>query len=147
MDNVFVEGKKMVTLRATQKRYFIINPRYLLFAIILFVVEVLIALYVRDSIVRPYIGDYLVVIMIYCFVKAFIKVSPLKAAIGVLLFSYMIEFLQYFNFLEAIGLEKNKVARIVLGHGFEWIDLIAYTLGIGTVLLVEWGSDRKPRVV
>jgi hypothetical protein len=59
----------------------------------------------------------------------------------------MIEFLQYFNFLEAIGLEKNKVARIVLGHGFEWIDLIAYTLGIGTVLLVEWGSDRKPRVV
>jgi hypothetical protein len=133
----------MVILRATQKRYYIINPRYLLFAIIIFVVEVLIALYVRDSIVRPYVGDYLVVIMIYCFVKAFIKASPLKVAIGVLLFSYLIEFLQYFNFLEAIGLEKNKIAKIVLGHGFEWIDLFAYTLGIGTVLLVEWRSNRK----
>jgi hypothetical protein len=143
MGNLFVEDKKMVTLRATQKRYFIINFRYLLFAIILFVVEVLIALYVRDSIVRPYVGDYLVVIMIYCFVKAFIKASPLKVAIGVLLFAYLIEALQYFNFLEAIGLEKNKVARIVLGHGFEWMDLVAYTLGIGTVLLLEWGGNRK----
>lgn len=132
---------------ATPKRYFIINPRYLLFAIVLFVVEVLIALYVRDSIVRPYVGDYLVVIMIYCFVKAFIKASPLKVAIGVLLFSYMIEFLQYFNFLEAIELENNKVAKIVLGHGFEWMDLVAYTLGIGTVLLLEWRSNRKSREV
>lgn len=137
----------MVTLRATQKRYFIINLRYLLFAIILLVVEVLIALYVRDRIVRPYVGDYLVVIMIYCFVKAFIKASPLKVAIGVLLFAYLIEALQYFNFLEFIGLENNKIAKIVLGHGFEWIDIIAYTLGIGTVLLLERGSNRKSRMI
>jgi hypothetical protein len=126
---------------------FTLNPRFLLFAIMLFVIEVLIALYVHDSIIRPYVGDYLVVIMMYCFVKAFIKASPFAVAIGVLLLAYLIEFLQYFNFLEAIGLEKNKIARIVLGHGFEWIDLIAYTLGIGTVLWLEWVSKRKLRAI
>jgi hypothetical protein len=116
---------------------FTLNPRFLFFAIILFIVEVLIALYVHDSVIRPYVGDYLVVILLYCFVKAFIKASPLTVAIGVLLFSYLIEALQYFNFLGAIGLENNKPARIILGHGFEWIDLVAYTLGIGTVLLLS----------
>lgn len=116
---------------------FTVNRRYLFFAIVLFIVEVLIALYVHDRIVRPYVGDYLVVILLYCFVKAFINASPLTVAIGVLLFAYLIEFLQYFNFLEWIGLEKNKFARIVLGHGFEWLDLVAYTLGIGTLLLLS----------
>lgn len=116
---------------------FALNGRFLIFAVILLVVEILIALYVHDSIVRPYVGDYLVVIMIYCFVKAFIKASPVKVAIGVLLFAYFIEFLQYFNFLEAIGLENNKLARVVLGHGFEWLDMVAYTLGIATVLLLS----------
>ena len=117
------------------------------FAIILLIVEVLIALYVRDRIVRPYVGDCLVVIMLYCFVKSFIKASPLTVAIGVLLFSYLIECLQYVNFLEAIGLENNKVAKVVLGHGFEWLDLVAYTLGIGTVLLLEWVCNRKTRSI
>ncbi len=116
---------------------FTLNPRFLLFAVILLVIEILIALYVKDNFVRPYVGDYLVVILIYCFVKAFIKVSPLKAAIGVLLLAYLIEFLQYFKFLEMIGLENNKMAKIMLGHGFEWIDLLAYTLGIVTVLLLS----------
>jgi hypothetical protein len=116
---------------------FTLNLRFLLFAIILLVIEVLIALYVYDSFVRPYVGDYLVVILVYCFVKAFIKVSPLKTAIGVLLFAYLVEFLQYFKFLEMIGLENNKLAKIILGHGFEWIDLVAYTLGIATVLLLS----------
>lgn len=116
---------------------FTLDRRFLLFTIILFIVEVLIALYVHDSIIRPYVGDYLVVILIYCFVKAFIKASPLKVAIGVLLFAYLIEFLQYFNFLERVGWENNKMAKIVLGHGFEWIDLLMYTLGISTVLLLS----------
>ena len=126
---------------------FTVNLRFLLFAIILFAVEVYIALYVHDSIIRPYVGDYLVVILIYCFVRAFIKAKPLTVAIGVLLFSYLIETLQYFNFLELIGLKKNRLAKIVLGHGFEWIDLIAYTLGIATVLLMEWLSSKKHKTI
>ena len=43
----------------------------------LFIVETLIALFVRDAFIRPYMGDVLVVILIYCFVRIFIT-EPLR---------------------------------------------------------------------
>ncbi len=114
--------------------------RYFFFALILFLVEVFIALYVHDGLVRPYVGDYLVVMLIYCAVRTFIKISPVKLAIGVLLFSYVIEVLQFFSIVDRLGLSNNKLAKTVIGYGFEWIDLLAYTLGIVTVLILERGN-------
>jgi hypothetical protein len=113
------------------------NLRYFLLALLLFVIEVLIALYVHDAIIRPYIGDYLVVILMYCAVKSFIKAPALWIAIGVLLFSYTIELLQYFHIVDRLGLANNTIAKTVLGYGFEWWDLLAYTLGIITVLVFD----------
>ena len=45
---------------------------YLLATIVLIAVEVLIALFVHDNFVRPYIGDVIVVVVIYCFVRIFV---------------------------------------------------------------------------
>ena len=120
--------------------------RYFLFALILFLVEVFIALYVHDGFVRPYVGDYLVVMLIYCAVRTFVKISPVKLAIGVLLFSYVIEVLQFFNIVDRLGLSDNKLAKTVIGYGFEWIDLLAYTLGIVTVLILERGNRANPSI-
>jgi hypothetical protein len=119
------------------------NLRFFLFALVLFIIEVLIALYVHDRLIRPYGGDYLVVILIYCAVRSFIKAAPLKIAIGVLLFSYCVEILQYFHIVDRLGLSGNKIARVVIGYGFEWIDLLAYTLGIATVLFLERLSRKS----
>ena len=121
---------------------FSFNLRYFLFASILFVAEVLIALFVRDKFVRPYFGDYLVVILIYCSIRAFIKVSPIKLAIGVLLFAYSVEVLQYLRILDRLGLSGNELAKTVIGHGFEWWDILAYTLGILTVLILDRNSNQ-----
>jgi len=73
---------------------FTFNKKYLILTIILFVIEVLIAVFVRDAFVRPYVGDYLVVILIYCAVRTVLKASVWKVAVGVLLFSFLIETLQ-----------------------------------------------------
>lgn len=113
------------------------NRKFFLLALALFLIEVLIALYVRDAFVRPYVGDYLVVMLMYCAVKTFFKVPVLKTAIGVLLFSYLIEILQYFRIVNRLGLQDNTVARTVIGYGFEWMDLAAYTLGVLTILVLE----------
>jgi len=110
---------------------------------LLFAIEVLIALFVHDKIVRPYIGDVLVVILIYCFVKSFLNIKVLTAALLVLLFSFSIETFQYFNLVEKLGLEHNKTARIVIGSSFEWIDFVAYSLGILIVLAVEKQLAKK----
>jgi hypothetical protein len=119
------------------------NLRFFLFTIALLVIEVLIALYVRDKFIRPYVGDFLVVILIYCAVKTFCKIAPLPLAAGVLLFSCVIETLQYFNIVSRLGLENNQVAKTIIGYGFEWWDILAYTLGVATVLLLEYIFDNN----
>lgn len=113
------------------------NLKYFLFAVILFITEVLIALFVRDGFFRPYFGDYLVVILIYCAIKSILNVPPLNLGIAVLLFSYLIETLQYFKIVDRLGLSHNVLARTVIGYGFEWWDILAYTLGIITILVLE----------
>ncbi|HOZ70529.1 MAG TPA: DUF2809 domain-containing protein [Chitinophagaceae bacterium] len=113
------------------------NLRFFLLSILFFVIEVLIALYVKDDFVRPYVGDYLVVMLIYCAVRTFIKANPVKVAIAVLLFAYMIELLQYFRIVDRLGLSGNQVAKTVIGYGFEWWDMLAYTLGVLTIVLME----------
>ncbi len=110
---------------------------YFFSAVLIFGIEVLIALFAHDRIIRPYIGDLLVVVLIYCFVKSFLDISVFKAALFVLLFSYSIEMLQYFNLVTKLGLQDSKIARIVIGTSFEWMDLLAYTVGIGLVVYLE----------
>jgi len=113
------------------------NRVYFGLAVALFFIEVAIALFVHDKIVRPYIGDVLVVILIYCFVKSFLNLPVMTTAVCVLLFSYTIEILQYFNLVQKLGLEHNKLARIVIGSSFGWEDFLAYTIGILIVIFVE----------
>ena len=112
---------------------------YFLLTLLLFIVEILIALYVRDAIVRPYGGDFLVVILLYFFVKTFLEIADWKAALGVLLFAYLVEILQHFQSVKTLGLQGNHLAEIVIGTGFSWWDMIAYTAGI----LVIWGIEKS----
>jgi hypothetical protein len=98
---------------------------------------VLIAKFVHDHFIRPYIGDLLVVILIYTFVKSFLNTPVFKTAIGVLLFAFLVEALQYFHVIYKLGLQNSRLARVILGSTFEWTDLLLYACGIAIVLCVE----------
>ena len=113
------------------------NKNYFGLAILIFTIEVLIAIFVTDNFVRPYVGDVLVVILIYCFIRSFLSLPALNVAACVLAFSFTIEFLQYLHIVEKLGLEKSAIARNVIGTSFAWIDLFAYVVGIGIVLVTE----------
>lgn len=113
------------------------NKDYFLLSITIFCIELFIALFVNDRIVRPYIGDVLVVILLYCFIKAFFEIRVFIAAIIVLLFSFTVEFLQSINIVEQLGLENSTFATTIIGTSFSWIDLVAYIIGIGLILIVE----------
>ena len=113
-----------------QKKYFILT-------LLLLSIEIFIALFLHDRFIRPYVGDFLVVILIYCFIKSFIKISVLKACIVTLLFAYAVELLQYLNLVEHLGLQHSKLATTLFGFSFEWRDMLAYTLGILFVLILE----------
>ena len=114
---------------------------------VLLIVEIGIALYIHDTIIRPFIGDMLVVILIYCFVMALLlRVAPqVKAhfvAFGVLIFAFCIEGLQATPILEWLHLSQHHWATIVLGNTFDWRDLVAYIAGILLILILEERAQK-----
>ncbi|WP_346318905.1 DUF2809 domain-containing protein [Chitinophaga sp. YIM B06452] len=124
------------------------NRWYFILTVLLFVTEVLIAAYLHDEFIRPYAGDFLVVILIYCFVRSFIQAPAVPVAVAVLLFSYLVEGLQYLDMVKHLGLEHSRITNIVLGNYFTWADILAYTLGTAFVILVEkLRTARKPEVI
>lgn len=122
------------------------NLKYFVAAALLFITEVLIALYLHDDIIRPFIGDFLVVILIYCFVLSFFKVAAMPAALGVLLFAYAIEVSQYYHLVYALGWGGSKFARVVMGTSFSWMDMLMYTAGIILMVVIEMLSGKSLRL-
>ena len=116
---------------------------YLIACILLFLTELANAFFVRDGFVRPFVGDVLVVILIYCFLRLFVRWSALKTILVVLLFAYTIEVLQLFGLVKVLGLQRFQIVRIILGTTFEWTDFVTYTLGGGIILLAERRNSKR----
>jgi hypothetical protein len=111
--------------------------RYFFSALMLFGAELFIGFCMHDRVVRPYGGDFLVVILLYCMVRSFWDGPILATALSVLLFAYLIEVSQYFRLADHLGLKAHSLARILLGSDFSWVDMLAYTLGIFLVVSIE----------
>lgn len=112
------------------------NP-YLIISLLLLIVEILIAIYAKDDFIRPILGDYLASILLCCIFATFLKISITKIALISLLISYTIEGLQYINILELLNLRQYTLLEIIFGTSSSWTDMIAYTLGILTILLIH----------
>ncbi|MES2862573.1 MAG: DUF2809 domain-containing protein [Bacteroidota bacterium] len=125
------------------------NLKYFLIFISIFIIEVIIALYIKDNFIRPYFGDYLVIFLVYYFLLSFIKADKNKIALSVLIFAFTVEVIQYFQVLSYFNLEKNRMLRIVAGNTFSFEDLIIYMLAFFTIIIfnrydTKTLSDRKP---
>ncbi len=114
-----------------------LNYCNLIIFFVLFCIEVIIAIYIKQGFIRVVFGDFLVVIMLYYFFKSFIKTKPIYIAIIVLFIAYLVEFLQFIDILSIVNYKKNSLVNIILGTTFNMEDIIAYTLGIATVILIE----------
>lgn len=92
----------------------------------------------KNSFIPLWAGDFLYAVMIYCLVRIFF---PLKKAFLIVLFSllicYGIEFLQLYQAEWIIELRKTLFGRYVLGQGFLWSDILAYTFGIAFAFIIE----------
>ena len=114
---------------------------YLAVGIVVFLIELIIALYVHDHIIRPYIGDMLVVVLVYCFVRVFLPGGIKRLPLYVFLFAACVEVLQFFRLVEILGLEGNAAARIILGSVFDWKDIACY--GAGCLLIQIFEIRRR----
>ena len=108
----------------------------LLAALALFIVEVIIATKLNHYLfIRAYFGDFLVVILVYCAVKAFWNVKPKRLAIGVFAFSLAVELAQLFRVADVLQL--TGWARVVVGTSFSFHDVLMYAVGCVVVWWVN----------
>lgn len=107
---------------------------YTFLFVILFLQEVIIALFVRDQFIRPYGGDIIVEWLIYCFVRIFYPKKFKALPIYIFLFSVGIEVSQYFKLIDVLGFSGSKVACAVMGTSFAWADIACYAAGIMCIL-------------
>lgn len=113
------------------------NKSFFASSLMLFSTEVCIAAFLTEGFIRHTFGDYLAVILMYCAIRSVFNIKPIYVAIAVLVFSFCIEYLQLFNLLDYLNLRDNNFAVIVLGSTFEITDLIAYTLGVITIVFID----------
>ena len=93
--------------------------KYLFAFLIFLLIEVLIALFVHDDFIRPYIGDVLVVVVIYCFAKIFLPNAKMWLPVAIFIFAALVETLQYFNIVELLGVEDNTFLSTLIGATFD----------------------------
>lgn len=110
---------------------------YLIVFILLMVVETLIALYVHDDFIRPYIGDVIVVIVLYLFVRIFIPEKCRLLPLYIFIFSVAVEVMQYFKIINILGLQNNSFARVIIGSVFDLKDIVCYAIGCLILALYE----------
>lgn len=119
-----------------------INIKYIIAFLILLTIELLIALFVHDKFVRPYIGDVLVIILMYCFIRSFIrKIKFLPCYL--FLFGVLVEILQYFKIIYLLGLQDNKILSIIIGSSFDIKDILCYLAA--AILLIIWEHIEKAK--
>lgn len=97
----------------------------------------IVKLFSDNLVIRGLVGDFLVVILIYSLVKVFVDVKPAFLAGATLALAYLTELLQYFKLIRYLGLEDSQIARIIFGAVFDPFDLLAYTVGVICIYLMD----------
>ncbi|HDR7896107.1 DUF2809 domain-containing protein [Bacillus pacificus] len=90
------------------------------------------------ALLNNYLGDALWALMIFIgFGFLFPKIEMKKLALISLMFCYGIEVSQLYHAEWIDSIRATTLGGLVLGYGFLWSDLVAYTIGVGIGFLFE----------
>ena len=117
--------------------FFRFSWKYFIVGLGLLSVEVLIALYVHDDFIRPYVGDVLIMFLMYSMIKAFVGYPTKKLPYYLFGFAVVIECLQLFNLSEVLGVQDNIWFTTILGSVFDIRDIVCYFIGMVFLLAYE----------
>lgn len=91
-------------------------------------------------------GDALWAMMVFCCWRIVLVLRPLKTvALVTLITSYLVEFSQILSFDLLVRLRSTFLGHMLLGQGFLWIDLLAYTIGIIVIYIITVFIEKKDR--
>lgn len=120
---------------------------YIILLVLIIAVEVVIAITQHGNWIRYYGGDVIVVWAVYCLVQCALggKNNHYIAHIGVMVFAFFVEFLQYIHIVDLIGLGDIQFFRILIGTDFSFIDMLSYAVGtaIGCIGTFIYNKIKK----
>jgi hypothetical protein len=106
-------------------------------ALVVFAMEVIIATQLPHvSWIRAYLGDVLVVVLLYAAARSVLRVNDYVLLLAVFVFACCIEFAQYFRLAERLGFVRGDVMYTVIGNTFSWGDIACYAVGCAATALV-----------
>ena len=112
--------------------------------LILLGIEVLIALFIRDRFIRPYVGDVLVVAVVYFFLRIFVPEKYPWLPAVVFAFAAAVEFSQHLGLAGKLGV-TNPVLRVALGSVYDTMDIVCYGVGCAFLGAYEWVRRKRER--
>ena len=110
--------------------------------VFLFFVEVLIALYVHDDFVRPYVGDMIVTVVVWAFARIVFPDRFKLMSLYVMIFAILVEVGQYFNYVDLLGI-TNPILVTMMGTSFAWADIACYAVGCIVAAVAGYIMLRK----
>ncbi|MDN8586139.1 DUF2809 domain-containing protein [Vibrio alginolyticus] len=108
-------------------------------SLVCFITLVVIALYVRDSFIRPTFGDVLVVVWLYYFLASLFSMPVNWMVSLVVLIAFAVELGQLLQVAAWLGIESSSPLAVILGATFDWKDLLACCIGG----LLCWWMEKK----
>lgn len=96
------------------------------------------------DVVANYAGDTLWAVMVYLGFRFLLPTNPvLHSAIAALVFSFAIEFSQFYQADWINQIRSTTLGALVLGFGFKLSDLVCYSLGICITVLSDCFITKK----
>ena len=118
-----------------------LNLKYLVAFLITFLIEVIIALFIKNNFIRGFVGDVLVIVLMYSFIKIFISKEIKLLPLYLFIFAASVEATQYFNIVGKLNLQDSKFFRIIIGTTFDINDILCYFAG--AVILFAFQKIKK----
>lgn len=104
--------------------------------------EVIIAVCFRTGFIRQFFGDVFVVVLICYLIRSLFDFGLGKTVLGTLLFAYVVEVGQFLGLIDMLGWRDSPAAQLAIGSTFDWLDMVAYTLGAGLCLAIACVGQR-----
>ncbi|WP_440886451.1 DUF2809 domain-containing protein [Vibrio campbellii] len=132
-------GRPSDMVEETSTIYLRFSAKNGLKSLVCFIALVVIALFVRDSFIRPTVGDVLVVVWLYYFLASLFSMPVNWLVSLVVLIAFAVELGQLLQVAAWLGIEPSSPLAVILGATFDWKDLLAYFIGG----LLCWWMEKK----
>jgi hypothetical protein len=120
-----------------------LKSKRIIYALLVIVVIALGIISRKVTVIPLIVGDILYRVMMFLLIKfLLIQLRYWKVALISLSICYFIEISQLYNAPWINQIRNTTIGALVLGHGFLWSDMMAYTLGTAIIYFITLSSNR-----